>query len=107
RPLQEIGALRHNSNDSYLCFLCCVTLFHGQNHPHKLERLSVYRITLPEAAADTAERWKLDIDLGVVARIYALGTFDHEAWLRSPAPGLGGHAPDTKGGSYLYAELAA
>jgi hypothetical protein len=107
RPQQKIGTLRLNSNADDLFFLCGVTLFHGQDHPLRLERLSVYRISLSEPAADTVDRWKLDIDLGVVARTYALGTFEHEAWLRSPAPGLGEHAPDTKGSSYLYAELAA
>jgi hypothetical protein len=107
KPQQMIRTLRLRSTADDLFFLCGVTLFHGHDSPLRLERLSVYRITLPESAAETIDRWKLDIDLGIVARTYALGGFDYDAWLQSPAAGLGEHAADTKGSPYLYAELAA
>jgi hypothetical protein len=107
KPLQKIRTLRLRSTADDLFFLCGVTLFHGRDNPLRLERLSVYRITLPEAVTETMDRWKLDIDLGVVARTYVLAGFDHEAWLQSPAAGLGEHAPDPKGSPYLYVELAA
>jgi hypothetical protein len=81
-PQHRIRSLRLRSTADDLFFLCDITLFHGRDNPLRLERLSVYRITLPEAAPETIERWKVDIDLGVVARSYALGAFEHEAWLQ-------------------------
>ena len=107
KPQQTIRTLRLRSTADDLFFLCGVTLFHGRDNPLRLERLSTYRITLPEAAAEEMDRWKLDIDLGVVARTYALANFEHESWLQSPSAGLGEPASHTKGSPCLYAELAA
>ena len=57
--------------------------------PLRHERLSLYRFTLPEATAEDQDRWKVSVDLGVVARTYALNEFDATAWLDSPQAGLG------------------
>jgi hypothetical protein len=62
---------------------------------------------LPEAAAEDEDRWKVSVDLGVVARTYAWNEFDPTAWLDSPQAGQGERFEPIKGGRHLYAEVAA
>ena len=87
--------------------VCGVTLFHGNENPLRFERLSLYRITLPEAAGEDSSRWKVNTDLGVVARTYALNKFDAAAWLAAPGKGLGEPTKPVKGARHLYAEVTA
>ncbi len=104
RPLK---ALRFEaaSDDSFV--LCGMTLFSGAENPLRHERLSLYRITLPEAAAEEKGRWKIEVDLGVVARTYTLPEFDAGAWLAAPDKGLGARNKQIKGARHLYAEVTA
>jgi hypothetical protein len=97
--------LKATSDDPFV--LCGLSLFTGRENPLRYERLSLYRITLPEPAAEEKGRWKLDIDLGVIARSYSLNSFDPEAWLSAPDKGLGSRNKPVQGGRYLYAEITA
>ena len=47
------------------------------------------------------------MDLGVVARQYALPDFAPHAWLASAGAGLGGPAEPVREPRYLYAEVTA
>jgi len=87
--------------------VCGVTLFHGREHPLRYERLTLYRITLPEPAAEDEKRWNVEVDLGVVARTYALEHFEAQAWLGAPDKGLGARRKPLHGVRYLYAEVTA
>ena len=69
--------------------ICGLTLYHRPEHPLRYERRALYRFSLPEAGAEDESRWKLDVDLGTVARVFALPDFNPEAWLAVPAKGLG------------------
>src|SRR5262249_10305278 len=65
-----------------------------------------YRITLPEATtrADfAAGRWKVEVDLGVVARTFQLREFMPRTWLASSVK-LDALPHDSR---YLYIDLAA
>ena len=87
--------------------VCGLTTFSGRENPLRYERLNLYRITLPEATAEEKDRWKVEVDLGVVARQYVLPEFDSAAWLASPSKGLGGRNKPVKGARHLYAEVTA
>jgi hypothetical protein len=69
--------------------------------------LSIYRFTLPEPTAEDKDRWKVNVDLGEMARTYTLKEFDAPAWLVSPEAGLGERMDPVQGARYLYAEVSA
>jgi hypothetical protein len=105
RPDRPLRALRLEARSEDVVALCGLTLFRGQENPLRLERLGLYRLTLPEPAEP--ERWRLEIDLGIVGRTSSPREFDPETWLESPDAGLGGRArtlPDTR---ELYVEITA
>ena len=106
-PDRTLKALRLEARAEDLLFVCGMTLFQGKENPLRYERLHVYRVTLPEASANPTERWKLDVDLGVVARTYKLEQFEAEKWLAEPTKGLGKMADPEKPSPYLYAEITA
>lgn len=101
-PERPIKAVRMRAAEEDVLALCGLTLFHGKENPLRYERRAVYRITLPEADAAAADRWEVSVDLGVVARSYALPAFDAPAWLATTA---GTSAPADN--RYLYAEVTA
>ena len=106
-PERLIETLRLNAAADDVLLVCGLTLFHGEHHPLRLPRLSLYRLTLPEATAEDSERWKVDVDLGVVARTFVLEDFSSEAWLSSPRKGLGKRHPPVRGVQHLYVEMTA
>ncbi len=87
--------------------VCGLTLFHGRENPLRYERLTLYRITLPEPVVGQQDRWTVDVDLGVVARTWLPTRFAPESWLASSDAGLGARAELIPGGRYLYAELTS
>jgi hypothetical protein len=101
----QVLRLEAASDDPLL--VCGLTLFHGVENPLRHDRLSLYRLTLPQASAEEKDRWTVSVDLGVVARTYALPIFDPETWLAASAVGLGEDTPAPKGAPYLYVELSA
>ena len=107
QPDREIKALRLEAAGEEPLVVCGVTLFHGQESPLCYERLILYRLTLPEATAEEGERWKVEVDLGVVARRYVLPEFSSDAWLTAAGKGLGEHAKAAEGARHLYAEVTA
>ncbi len=107
RPGESVKALRLQAAGEDPLLVCGVTLYHGAGNPLRLERLSLYRISLPEASGEDDKRWKVSTDLGVVARTYALHDFDASAWLAAPGKGLGEAARAVKGARHLYAEVTA
>ncbi len=105
-PETRIRALRLEAESDGLLFLCGITLYHGRHHPLQYSRLQLYRFTQPEGASTTPEDWDVDVDLGLVARKYALPEFSPDAWLACPDPRLN-PAPAPAAGGRLYAEISA
>ncbi|HEV2124204.1 MAG TPA: hypothetical protein VGW38_15690, partial [Chloroflexota bacterium] len=75
-----------------------LTLFYGQDHPLRHQQLQSFRLTLPAPTTDESEQEPdkpagaethagrllipdVSIDLGVIARKYAIPAFDPDAWL--------------------------
>jgi hypothetical protein len=106
-PERTLKALRLRASAEDPLVICGLTLYRGRENPLRYERLSLYRFTLPEAAAEDAGRWKVDVDLGIVARPYALPDFELDAWLAAPGAGLGERAKRARGSRHLYAEITA
>ena len=107
QPETTVRELRIEARAEAVLFLCGLTLFRGRESPLRYERLRLYRITLPEAAAEEEGRFTLDVDLGIVARTWAPSRFEPEVWLRAPDAGLGERAEPIHGGRHLYAEVTA
>lgn len=107
RPEQDLKAVRLDAAGEDPLVVCGLTLYHGRENPLRYERLRLYRLTLPEAAAEDGGRWMIDVDLGVVARTYALSPFEPEAWLSAPDAGLGEAAKPIERARHLYVEVAA
>jgi hypothetical protein len=107
RQNSTIRSLRLQSAADDLLAVCGLTLYHGRENPLRYRRLSLFRITLPEAAAEDENRWHVSVDLGVVARVFAPDNFKPQEWLASAAAGLGESLPPIQNGKHLYAEVAA
>ncbi len=108
RPDQAIDRIKLVAAGQSTLVVCGLTLCHLPQHPLRLERLSTYRLTLPDATGKDLDRWKIEIDLGVITRQHVLPAFDADAWLESNWAGLGesgeAAAPDAR---YRYLEIAA
>ncbi|HKW99829.1 MAG TPA: CehA/McbA family metallohydrolase [Bryobacteraceae bacterium] len=105
-PEKQLKSLRLRSAGGLL-MVCGLTLFHGDEHPLRYERLNLYRVTLPESGAEENGRWQTSIDLGIVARTYTLPEFQADSWLAAPDAGIGGRDTPPTGAQNLYVELTA
>ncbi|PYV21747.1 MAG: hypothetical protein DMG24_18730 [Acidobacteria bacterium] len=105
-PARTVKALRLEANSDSPLIVCGLTLFRGRENPLRYDRASLYRVTLPEPDGDE-DRWKVALDLGVVARSYLLNGFDPASWLVASGAGLGERASPNPGARYLYIEVAA
>ncbi len=106
-PDRRIKSLRFRAASEDPLVICGLTLFLGRGNPLRYERLATYRITLPEPTSQEDERWRVAVDLGVVARKWFPDRFEPESWLRSPDAGLGSRAEQVTDNHYLYAEITA
>ena len=106
-PSKTIKELRFESASDDSFVLCGMTLFQGKGNPIRHERLSLYRITLPEATGEDKDRWKVGVDLGVVARTYVLPEFNSGDWLAAPDKGLGERSKPLNAARHLYTEVTS
>ena len=86
-PQRPVRAVRLEGERAATVAVAGITAFFGQEHPLRHRRLQSFRVTLPEAVA-RIEDVKAEVDLGVIARKYAVPAFDPDAWL-----GRGGDQP--------------
>jgi hypothetical protein len=99
---KSLAALRLGAAADDPLLVCGITLFHGRQHPLRYERLTLYRLTLPDSSGE----WSVDVDLGVIARSYGLGKFEPKEWLAAPDAGLGSRRqPGDR--RHFYVELTA
>lgn len=102
-PGLVIKSLRLEAKSEDALVVCGVTLFHSSDNPLRRERLSLYRITLPEGGAQ--DTWEPSLDLGMIARSYMLPIFEPENWVGSPATGTAEPARPMES-KYLYIEAS-
>jgi hypothetical protein len=106
-PTRDPKILRLQGAGDDRLMVCGVTAFHGAEDPLRRERLQCYRVTLPEPAGEDKKRWKVDVDLGQVARVYVLPDFDSRAWLLNLRRGLGDKDQPIKDAPHLYIDMTA
>ncbi|MBM3957023.1 MAG: hypothetical protein FJ313_03095, partial [Gemmatimonadetes bacterium] len=106
-PGKGIASMRVDPTGAAALAIGAVTLFAGGEHPLRHLPLESVRIDLPEgegpAAPQTAD---VDVDLGVVARRYAMPAFDPDAWLESSVHGWGEDA-DSRPAGFLVVDVSA
>ncbi len=102
-PERLIRAVTLEARSEDPLFVCGLTLYQGEHHPLRCERLQLYRITLPDGKAN----WEADVDLGTVARTYRPPRFEAAAWLASPKKGLSEDARTDETSRHLYVEVTA
>ncbi|RPJ84071.1 MAG: hypothetical protein EHM18_12510, partial [Acidobacteria bacterium] len=108
RPDRSIAKIRLVAAGQATLVVCGLTLCHRQQHPLRYERLSTYRLTLPDESAADFERWTIEVDLGVIARQYVLPPFEPTSWLKADWAGLGESKGATPPGArFRYLEIAA
>jgi hypothetical protein len=106
-PERSVHTLRFEAAGADPLLLAGVTLYHLPQFPFRYERLALYRLTLPEATTGETDRWKVDVDLGVVVRTFAPPDFQPDEWLTSPNAGIGETAKAPSETRYLYTEVTA
>ncbi|RPI24835.1 MAG: hypothetical protein EHM61_16025 [Acidobacteria bacterium] len=108
RPDRPIAHIRISAGRQSTLIVCGLTLCLLPQHPLRYERLSTYRLALPDESAADFERWTIQIDLGVIARQYVLPPFDPASWLESRWAGLGeSRGKAVPGTRFRYLEIAA
>jgi hypothetical protein len=106
-PDKTLRAVRLEAVTEDTLIVCGLTLYHRPAYPLRFEARVIYRITLPEAPPVDVARWRVDVDLGWIGRTYTLPDFNPEAWLSSPAPGIGEKDTPSPDSRYLYVEVIA
>jgi hypothetical protein len=92
-PSRKLKSLRLEPTGAAAIGIGAITLFTGEHHPLRHERLESVRVTLPRGADPVATAEAAQVDLGVIARRYQVQQFDAAAWLKAPVRGRG-EAPE-------------
>ncbi|MBN1286126.1 MAG: hypothetical protein JXB47_12080, partial [Anaerolineae bacterium] len=92
KPLKE---MRIEPTGADLLAVAGVTLFTGDVHPLRHERLESFRVKLPAREAVAPADLDIDIDLGIIARVRDVPPFAPDAWLAAEVQGWG--EPHTSG----------
>jgi len=106
-PDRRLKALRIRASGEEPLVVCGLTLYHGRENPLRHNQRDVYRITLPSATAGEPDRWKVEVDLGIMCRTYARGEFQPDAWLKAESAGVGERGQSLKGAQHLFTEVTA
>ena len=89
-PDRVVEALHVASTSKVNVVIAGITLYTGTHHPLRHNQLESFRIVLPPELRDASpEDTPVAVDLGTLARKYAVPAFDPDTWLADEAPGLG------------------
>ena len=91
RPEQPLKAVRLESCGQGRLAVAGITLYSGAAHPLRHRQLESLRVSLAEPL--TPEDAAVSVDLGVVARTYAVPAFDPDRWLAGEVQGWGEEPP--------------
>ena len=70
-----------------LMAVLAITLYNGSGHPLRYVPRHIYKLALPQAVAP--EDLAVEMDLGVITRLYAVPGYLNDSWLVAPDAGLG------------------
>jgi hypothetical protein len=89
-PDRVVEVLHVASTSDVNVVIAGITLYTGTHHPLRHNQLESFRIVLPPELRDASpEDTPVAVDLGTLARKYAVPAFDPDTWLADEAPGLG------------------
>ena len=88
-PDKALGAVRIEPTGAAAVGVGGVTLFSGKEHPLRYLPLEAVQVEMPEGVSPDPETADVAVDLGVIARRYAVPAFDPDAWLGSAVHGWG------------------
>ncbi len=103
-PDRQISGIRVTPTGRASIGIGAITLFHGTNHPLRHSKLESVAVELPDGERSDPASVEVDIDLGTVARSYAVPVFDPDTWLADDRKGWGDEAG---GESSLVLDIAA
>jgi hypothetical protein len=85
-----------------------ITLYRGEHHPLRHRRLESFRIILPpELQSQSSTEIDVSVDLGIIARTYAIPAFDPDTWLSEETAGLGEPPPTETAPTQLIVDVTA
>lgn len=85
--------------------IAAITAFFGQDHPLRHRRLQTFRVAAP--AGPDGDTPDAEIDLGIIARRYAIPAFDPDAWLGGDGITRELPAPDPAAVKELFLDITA
>jgi hypothetical protein len=107
QPEKELACLRLEPTGADCLAVAGITLYHGEHHPLQYRRLEAFRVTLSGVEVALPEQVEANVDLGILARKYAVPAFDHERWLIEDFQGWGEEARPPQPTRDLRLEIAA
>ena len=106
-PEKTVESLHLAATGSANVVVAGITLFTGKHHPLRHNQLESFRIVLPpEMDGAPPEDTPVTVDLGTLARKYAVPAFDPDTWLKDEALGLG-EAETKDDGNSLIVDVTA
>ena len=103
-PERQLTGIRVTPTGRASVGIGAITLFHGKHHPLRHSKLESVAVELPAGEDIDPTALKVEIDLGTVARSYAVPAFDPDAWLADDRKGWGDEAG---GDASLVLDVAA
>lgn len=101
-PGRQIASLHLTSAGTANVVVAGITLYTGKHHPLRHNQLESFRIVLQsEEGMPPLEETPVSVDLGTLARKYAVPAFDPDSWLEDEALGLGEVEEDSDGNSLI------
>lgn len=88
-PERDLAAVLLEPTGADRAAVAGITLYLGRAHPLQHRRLQAFRIVLPESEASLPDKLDAAIDLGIIARKYAVPAFSPEPWLEDELQGWG------------------
>ena len=98
-PERPLAALRLEPGGAGRVVIAGISLYDGATHPLRHERLESFRVTLPEPLPP--DQVAARVDLGIIARKYAVPAFDPESWLAEERASCGESPLDPRSGLFL------
>ncbi len=104
---KELTAIRLEPTGADRLCIAGLTLYHGRSHPLRHRPLDAFRVVLSAEDAALPDHVQVDVDLGILARKYAVPAFEPERWLAAELQGWGEEQPKPEPMRDLRLEMSA
>lgn len=104
-PEKALRALRLAATGTDTLAIAGITLYSGEEHPLQRHRLETLRVTLPDDVLP--EGLPVTVDLGIIARKYAVPAFVPDQWLWAAVQGWGQEATPAEPAKEVLLDVTA